>query len=128
MSLGAHASSLPKKQLIGCVSKFLKRRWCLWDPLRCHAVHQLWEATLWCMCRVESQVCFWCDRLGHLIKLCPSLAALTQNNSCVIRVECGSYTLIYVVEDLGHVVNMVKETIPQCSRATVKIRFCIFFF
>jgi hypothetical protein len=65
------------------------------------------------MCRVELRVCFRCGRLGHLIKLCPSLAALTQSNSCVASVECGSYTCIYVIEDLGHIVNMVKVTIPH---------------
>jgi hypothetical protein len=61
------------------------RRGCLCEPLRCHAVHQLWEATLWCMCCVESRVCFWCDRLGYLVKLCPSLAALTQSSYSVVQ-------------------------------------------
>jgi len=43
------------------------------------------EATLWCMCRVESRVCFRCGRLGHLVKLCPSLAVLTQSSSSVAQ-------------------------------------------
>jgi hypothetical protein len=65
-------------------------------PLRAASVSHgapVVEATLWCMCHVELRVCFRCGRLGHLVKLCPSLAALTQSSSSVAHCSVRGATL-----------------------------------